>query len=207
MSLKATSGNDAKWTSRGWIFCNMCSGRTSSLTPCTFHRYFFYFFFPLEDPWCWLVKEPSVSTSISLSTGPTHWTTLTRKSNEQAGLEGVRSIQLSTNVPVNKHPNSLKWPEVREWLQGTDRCLTPPGPLHQQEWLVPVDTSELAQALTSSAEEQLHRRGWAQSNSAEIRDIFHGNLERWNISRYSRLNAWDFWGFFILWNLSKCKKI
>lgn len=35
-----------------------------------------------------LEKEPLVSTSISLSTGPTHWTTLARKSNAQAGLTG-----------------------------------------------------------------------------------------------------------------------
>lgn len=139
MSLKATLGNDAKWTSRDWIFCNMCSVYSSALEGqaawplCTFH---WFLFFRWRTRGSALRKSPQCQLQYPCQ----HVEQLSPESPMSRPVCGVRSIQLSTNVPVNKHPNILKWPEVREWLLETDRWLTPPGPLHQQEWLVPVDT-------------------------------------------------------------------
>lgn len=117
-SLKATSGGkpaEQKRSSRGRVFCHICSVRRSgqsSLTPP-----------PSRAPFGG-EKEPSESTF--------------NIHNEQARFEGFRSIQLSTNVPPPANEQTSKrlkmtggaraapdrWPTRagHPSVNGSDRC-------------------------------------------------------------------------------------
>lgn len=164
-----------KQQSVNFLQCVLCvrlgSTRTSSLTPLQISL---FFFFPppalLEEPWSrrFLEKEPSVSTSISLSTVEQVSAESPASGPVLRALDRCSSAPtwLRTNIPTSGSEQRCQsgcWEPIdgsSDWCRWT-------------RW----SSSGLDRPPPQKHQEQLLRRGWAQPTSAGIRISSHTNLE------------------------------